>query len=266
MAEHENRASIARRELDLGDPLAGVERVDERTQLAYPRPHRGVQHRARVEHGQAVPELLAEADEGSPLSRHVPHPEPGLAPVPEAGAADRGVDPLRHDPGLREGGEHPRLLGPEAGLRVEMLPVAAPAAMEVRAAGRHPIRRGGEHLHHLPLVLALAPPPVADPEPLARERTRHPDPPALDLPQPATATVHRPDVDLDRLRRKRESPGSAHGSPGSRTSANAWRWSRSPTAARTRASSWASSASPSRPRSRSKRRWMSQMRSASASQ
>ena len=84
--------------------------------------------------------------------------------------------------------------------------------MEVRAARRDPIRRGGEHLHHLAFVLALAPPPVADPKPLARERTRHPDPSALDLPDPAPATVHRPDVDLDRLGRKRESP-SAHTSP-----------------------------------------------------
>ena len=212
MAEHEHRASIAGGELDLGDPLAGVERVDERTQLAHPRPHRGVKHRARFEHGQPVAELLAEADEGSPLSRHEPHPEPGLAPVPEAGPPDRGVDALRHDPGRRKGGEHPRLLGPEARVRVEMLPVAAAAAVEVRAAGGHPIRRGGEHLHHLPFVLSLAAPLVADPEPLARERSRHPDPPALDLPDPTSPTVHRPDVDLDRLRRKRESP-SAHNSP-----------------------------------------------------
>ena len=213
MAEHENRAFVAGGEFDLGDPLAGVEGADERTQLAHPRPHRGVQHRARLEHGQPVAELLAEADEGSPLSRHEPYPEPGLAPVPEARSADRGVDALRHDPGRREGGEHSRLPGPEARVRVEMLPVAAAASVEVRAAGRHPIRRGGEHLHHLPLVLALAAPPVADPEPLARERTRHPDPPAPDLPDPATATVHRPDVDLDRLRRKGESPSAAHGRP-----------------------------------------------------
>ena len=204
MAEHEHRGSIARGELDLGDPLAGVEGIDERTQLAHPRPHRGVQHRARFEHGQPVAELLPEADEGSPLFGHEPHPEPGLAPVPETRSAERGVDALRLDPGRRECGEHPRLLGPEARVRVEMLPVAAAASVEVRAAGRHPIRRGGEHLHHLPFVLALAAPPVADPEPLARERARHPDPPALDLPDPPPAPVHRSDVDLDRLRRKRE--------------------------------------------------------------
>ena len=175
-----------------------------------PFPQGGMQDRTRVEHGQPVPELLAKTDEGAPLAGHEPHSEPGLAAVAEARSADGRGDPLGCGPGRGEGGDHLRLPGPEPGIRFEMLPVATTAVEEVGAARGDPSGRRSEHVYQLPLVVPLAPPAVADPDPLSGQGPGHPEPPAVRLRDPAPALVHRTDFHLDRRRRQRKGSTPGH--------------------------------------------------------
>ena len=166
-SEDQDAGPLPLRHFDLRHLVADAQTVNQGGDGFEPLADVRMQDLAAAQVGEKAGALLAEPHQGLALLGHVPHPEPGLAPVAPVPRRQGRQPALRLD--AADAPQHigqDLLLHGDLGRRVLMLQATAAAEAEVGTTGRDPLGRGGQDLHHPPLVEVALQAGVAEPHPL----------------------------------------------------------------------------------------------------